>query len=234
MELFILAGIIVIFAIIMFVVFEVNFKKMKQAGENEELDKLSQKFPENKQICKTILKKLNNTKVKIKENTDKEASLYIAITDTILIANIKNSYTRMQTIAHECLHSIQNRKLLIFNFIYSNIYILSFIVFTVLTIFNVIKNKLFFAVIFIIMSFIYYVVRSFLEMDAMTKAEFLSKEYMEEYSKENADISKEDVEKIANEYQRINKIGIPSTQFVLFVNCCLKVIIYLIVAGITS
>ena len=40
--------------------------------------------------------------------------------------------------------------------------------------------------------------------------------------------------KIANEYQRINKIGIPSTQFVLFVNCCLKVIIYLIVAGITS
>ena len=234
MELFILAGIIMAFLIIMFIVFEINFKKIKQAGENEELDKLSQKFPENKQICETILKKLNNIKVKIKESTDKEASLYIAITDTILIANIKNSYTRMQTIAHECLHSIQNRKLLIFNFIYSNIYILSFIVFTVLAIFNVIKNKLFFAVIFIIMSFIYYVVRSFLEMDAMTKAEFLVKEYMEEYSKENAEITKEDVEKISNEYQRINKVGIPATQFLLFVNCCLKVIIYLIVAGITS
>ena len=183
MELFILAGIIMICVIIMFIVFEINFKKIKQAGQNEELDKLSQKFPDNKEICETILKKLNNTKVQIKESNEKEASLYIAITNTILIANIKNSYTRIQTIAHECLHSIQNRKVLIFNFIYSNIYILSFVVFTVLALFKIIENKLLFGAILIIMSFIYYMIRSFLEMDAMTKAEFLAKEYMEEYQK---------------------------------------------------
>ena len=234
MELFILAGIIMICVIIMFIVFEINFKKIKQAGQNEELDKLSQKFPDNKEICETILKKLNNTKVQIKESDEKEASLYIAITNTILIANIKNSYTRIQTIAHECLHSIQNRKVLIFNFIYSNIYILSFVVFTVLALFKIIENKLLFGAILIIMSFIYYMIRSFLEMDAMTKAEFLAKEYMEEYQKKNTEILQEDVEKISNEYKRINTIGVPATQFMLFLNCCMKIIIYLIIAGIVS
>ena len=234
MELFILAGIIMICVIIMFIVFEINFKKIKQAGQNEELDKLSQKFPDNKEICETILKKLNNTKVQIKESNEKEASLYIAITNTILIANIKNSYTRIQTIAHECLHSIQNRKVLIFNFIYSNIYILSFVVFTVLALFKIIENKLLFGAILIIMSFIYYMIRSFLEMDAMTKAEFLAKEYMEEYQKKNTEILQEDVEKISNEYKRINTIGVPATQFMLFLNCCMKIIIYLIIAGIVS
>ena len=38
------------------------------------------------------------------------ASLYIVATNTILISNIKDTFTRVQTIAHECLHSIQNKK----------------------------------------------------------------------------------------------------------------------------
>lgn len=241
MEFIILISIIVVLIPIMFIVFNVNLREMKKAGENPELDKLSQKFPENKEICQTILKKLNNEKVKIQENEDKQASLYIAMTDTILIANIKNSYTRIQTIAHECLHSIQNRKMLIFNFIYSNIYMLSFIIICVLTLSGVIKDKWLFVAIFIIMSFIYYVVRSFLETDAMTKAEFLAKEYMEEYiasnkqnvvGNEKEQISKQDVEKISNEYKRINIIGIPATQFILFFNCSIKVIIYLVIASL--
>ena len=189
----------------------------------------------NKKLSGEFNRKLNNEKVKVQENEDKQASLYIAMTDTILIANIKNSYTRIQTIAHECLHSIQNRKMLIFNFIYSNIYMLSFIIISVLTLSGVIKDRWLFAGIFIIMSFIYYIVRSFLETDAMTKAEFLAKEYMEDYietKKENREITREDVEKIANEYKRINVIGIPATQFILFFNCSIKIIIYLIIASL--
>ena len=112
-------------------IFNVQVKEIKKAGENKVLDELTSKFPENKEVCKSILKKLNNTKVKIKENDDKDnkTSLYIAISDTIFIANIKDTYTRIQTIAHECLHSIQSRRLLLFNFIYSNIYIFYFIFF---------------------------------------------------------------------------------------------------------
>ena len=39
--------------------------------------------------------------------------------DVNSIANINKTCTRIQTIAHECVHSIQNRKLLMFNFIFS-------------------------------------------------------------------------------------------------------------------
>ena len=100
--------------IVVYLVFEVNMKKIKKEGNNKKLDELESRFPENEEICKTILKKLGNEKVKIKENEDKEnkTSLYVAISDTIFIANIKDTYTRIQTIAHECLHSIQNKRTL--------------------------------------------------------------------------------------------------------------------------
>ena len=42
--------------------------------------------------CTVFLKKLNNEKVKIEESSDNEASLYIAVTNKILIANISNTY----------------------------------------------------------------------------------------------------------------------------------------------
>ena len=54
---------------------------------------------------------------------------------------MKNSFTRIQTIAHECLHSIQGKNLLIFNFIFSNIYLLYFIVISVLAAFNILPNN---------------------------------------------------------------------------------------------
>ena len=98
-----------------------NIKEMKEIASNEELNKIAKKYPSNTEICKEILKKLNNTKVKIEENTNSESTLYIAITDKISIGNTHESYTRIQTMAHECLHSVQDRKLLIFNFIYSNL-----------------------------------------------------------------------------------------------------------------
>ena len=56
---------------------------------------------------------VNNENVKVEEDKDSEASLYIAITNKISIANIQKTYTRIQTLAHECLHSIQDRKLLL-------------------------------------------------------------------------------------------------------------------------
>ena len=76
-------------------------------------NEIANKLPENKEICKAILKKLHNENVKIQENEDKDnkTSLYIAISNTIFIANIKDTFTRVQTIAHECIHSTQNKKL---------------------------------------------------------------------------------------------------------------------------
>ena len=95
-----------------------DIKKLKELGYNKELNEITNKLPENKQICQTILKKLHNETVEIKESTDNKASLYIVLSNSILIANIKDTFTRVQTIAHECLHSVQNKRTLYFNFIF--------------------------------------------------------------------------------------------------------------------
>ena len=123
MEYIVLLIIAIIIFIILGIMFDVNIKKIKQIGEDKELDTLTQKYPGNIEICKWYLRKLKNENIKIEEDKKSNATLYLVTSNKIFIANLKNSYTRIQTIAHECLHSIQNKKLLWFNFIYSNIYI---------------------------------------------------------------------------------------------------------------
>ena len=230
MELVIVLIVLVIILIIGAFIFEVNLKKLKEAGNNKKCDDIVSKFPNNKEICEDILEKLNNKKVKIKENNDKTASLYIAISDTIFIANISKTYTRIQTIAHECLHSVQNQKLLLFNYIYSNFYILYFILSVILTILGVFKDTKLQVIILTILGFFYYVIRAYLETDAMTKAPYLAKEYMLQYIEKNPIYNKEKIEEVVKEYQRINNIGIPATNYILMVNCIVKVIIYILIA----
>ena len=229
---------ILLFIIILigYYIFNIQVKEMKKAGKNKKLDELTSKFPENKEICRDILEKLNNSKVKIKENEDKDnkTSLYIAISDTIFIANIKDTYTRIQTIAHECLHSIQSRRILIFNFIYSNIYILYYILSIILTILGIFKDAKLQIIILLVLGFLYYVIRSYLENDAMTKAKYLAKEYMLEYIEKNPICSKKEVEEVINEYDRINKLGITAVNYMLMVNCMSKVIVYILVVFVKS
>ena len=123
MEFLIVIFVTIIFSVLLGYVFSFNKKKILELVKNQKLDDIAKKYPSNVDICKKYLRKLNNENVKIEENEDTEASLYIAITNKIVIANISNTFTRIQTIAHECLHSVQDRKILIFNFIFSNIYI---------------------------------------------------------------------------------------------------------------
>ena len=134
---------------------------------------------------------------------------------------MRESFTRIQTIAHECLHSIQDRKILLFNFIYSNIYIIYFYLVAILAIFKKIPDKMLFLTLYIIFSFIYYFVRSYLENDAMIKARFLAKEYMEDEK-----ISTEqEIKQIVNEYDKLNNIGIKAVNYGLFANIVIKTIV---------
>ena len=137
MEFIIISIISIILVVILKYLFGYNIRKIKEIAENKELDEISKKYPSNIEICKEYLKKLNNQDVKIEENKNTEASLYIAITNKISIANISKSYTRIQTIAHECLHSIQDRKLLIFNFVFTNIYLIYFVIISILAILKI-------------------------------------------------------------------------------------------------
>ena len=208
------------------IIYDVNIKKIKQFAENEEnkFNEETNKYPPNIEICKYILKKLNNTKVKVEEDKNSKTSLYIAITDKIIIANVKNSYTRIQTIAHECLHSIQDRKILLFNFIFYNIYMLYFFTITILGILNILKNEMLFLTLMIIFSYIYYFVRSYLENDAMIKAKFIAKEYMQEIKLSSDD----NITQIVESYDKLNNMGIKITNFQLMFETIIKVIIVII------
>lgn len=219
--------ILLVLAIILFkFIFKINLKKAKALQENKELEKITDKFPDNVEVAKEMLDMLGNKGVKIEEAKDTQTSLYIAITNKISIADMKNNYARIQTIAHECLHSCQDRTLLLFNFIFSNINIIYFLVITILTIFKVINNQMLQIAILMLFTLIQFAVRSFLEIDAMTRAKFLAKEYMEK-KKLCTDKEKEE---LLIQYDKINKVGIPFVVDNLLTNGLIRVLIYVIIS----
>lgn len=203
-----------------------NIKKIKNMANIEKLDKIAKKYPENIEICQEYLNKLKNGKVKVEENKDSDVTIYIALSDKILIGNLKNSYTRIQTIAHECLHSIQSRKLLIFNFIFSNIYLLYFLIIILLNIFNKIENQMFYLEILTLFGLIYYSVRMYLENDAMIKAKYLAKEYMEEKNIS----TKEEIDEIVKQYDKVNEIGIKFVNYQMLSGIIIKIMIFAILS----
>jgi len=223
-------GLVIIISVILiitnYIIFQINLKKIKEIGMEEDLNKLAEKYPNNIEICKQILKKLKNENVKIEEDKNVETTLYIALTNKIFIADTKNSYTRIQTMAHECLHSVQDRKILMFNFIFSNIYMIYFMAIIILTIFKVATNSLLCLNIFLLLSLTYYMVRIFLENDAMINAKYLAKEYMEEQNIS----TKEEIGQIVDGFTRLNNVGIKAVNYQLFLEILLKVIIFSIVA----
>jgi len=221
MELIII--IIAVIAIItIFFMMKMNVKDLEKLALDKELNSIAEKFPDNTEICKSILKKLGNETTKIEEDKKSEATLYIAIHDKISIGNTHKSFTRIQTMAHECLHSIQDRKMLIFNFIYSNIYLLYFVIICILVVLKKLDNAMMYSNIFLILSFIYYVVRIYLENDAMIKAQYIAKEYMQEQKIE----TDEDVNKIFKGFQNLNKGLIKGTNCNLFTGIMIKLVIF--------
>ena len=221
MELIII--IVAIIAIItIYFMMKTNAKELKEIALDQELNSIAEKFPDNTEICKAILKKIGNETTKIEEDKKSETTLYIAMQDKVSIGNTHESFTRIQTMAHECLHSIQDRKMLIFNFIYSNIYLIYFVITCVLVIVKKIENIMLYSNIFLILSFIYYVVRVFLENDAMIKAQYIAREYMEE----QAIVKEEEINKVFNGFKKLNKGLIKSTNCNLFIGVMIKLVIF--------
>lgn len=212
--------------IVVYYLMHANLKELKKIAENKDLNEIAKKFPNNKEICKSILKMLGNEKTKIEENIESDATLYVAIQEKISIGNTHDSFTRIQTMAHECLHSVQDKKMLIFNFIYSNIYLLYFIVICVLIILKKLPNEMIYLNILLILSFVYYVIRVFLENDAMIKAEFIAREYMEKDSK----ITKNEIDKLKQGFKSFNEGCIKGTNCSLFIKIMIKVIIFNVLA----
>ena len=226
MEFVVLLIIVGIMYLVLRFIFDFNMKKLKSLGENKELDELTKKYPNNIDICKYYLKKLNNESVNIEEDKDSNTTLFLVISNKIFIANLKDSYTRIQTIAHECLHSVQSKRLLWFNFVFSNIYLIYFFIVCALGVFRLLPYKMLFLSILILFGLVFYAVRVYLENDAMIKARFLSEDYMKELNIS----SQEEIERIVSSYDGINNIGIRCINFKLLSNVFFKIFVLLIIA----
>lgn len=137
------------------IILSININEIKKIGMDKSLNKIAEKYPSNEEICKRILRKLNNKKVKVEKNEESNNTMYIAMIDKIVIGNTKGSYTRIQTMAHECLHTIQSRRTLMFNVIYSNIYMIFYLAIIIMIISKITQNYMVIINIFLIMSLIY-------------------------------------------------------------------------------
>ena len=225
MEYIIIISLIIVMLVVLYFILEINTKKLKEYIKDTRLKEISDKFPDNIKICQEILKELNNENVKIEEEKDSKTSLYLVTSNKIIIASNKDIFTRIQTIAHECIHSIQSKKMLLFNYIYSNIYIVYFILASILTILKIFKNGMLQVEILTILGLIYYFIRSALEYDAMIKAKFVAKNYMEKVNV----CTNEEIQEIINAYDTINNIGIKGANLNLFTSVLIKIIIYCVI-----
>ena len=210
------------------IILGVNIKKIKELSQKNELDKLITRLPDTLQMGKEMLEMLGNSNVTIEKNINEKSgtSLYLVMGNKIIIANGNGSYATVQTLAHECLHSVQNKKTLWFNFIYSNFYIIYTFVVVVMTALGIIKNTTVHLYILALFGFVFYAIRSYLEIDAMTKAKFLAKEYLEKKGLHNEN----EINMLIEKYEEINKIGIPTTNYFLIWNVISKLLVYSVIA----
>ena len=82
--------------------------------------------------------------------------------------------------------------------------------------------KMMFLSIFLILSLIYYVVRIYLENDAMIKARYLAKDYMEDVKISD----KDEIDRLVNGFDKINGVGIKCVNYSFFLNIMIKVFIF--------
>lgn len=226
MEPIVVIAFILASTVLLKIAFSIDTKEVEPLKENKDLEILTNKPPENTQIAKEMLEILGNQTVKVEVSKNSKTSLYIAITNKISIADIKNNYARIQTIAHECLHSVQDRRLLLFNFIFSNIIILYWLTISILTAIHVITNIAIPVFVLLLMATIKLAIRGFLETDAIIKSKYLSKEYMESKNI----LTEKEIISIIEKYDEINKIAVPFTILRILSASLISIFIYATIA----
>lgn len=224
MEIIVVALILVSIMLLKFI-FKIDLKKVEPMKENKQLEEFTNQFPKNIDIAREMLEMLGNDNVKVEEIENTNTSLYIAATNKISIADMKNNYARIQVIAHECLHSVQDRRLLLFNFIFSNINIIYFSTIVILTITKVINNYMIQIFTLMMFTIIKFAVRGYLETDAIIKSKYLAEQYMQN----KKIIADKEIKAIIEQYGEISKISVPLTIVQLITNSFIYIFIYALI-----
>lgn len=202
-----------------------NIKVLKkESAIRKELDCIIGKLPSSDLMAKSILKELKNNKTKIVFDKEIKGNYYVYLNDTIYLSdkqNQKENYERLCVISHECIHSIQPKWLQNLNFIFSNLELITFLVFVILWIFKV--SNIYFWFSYLVINLFSIIFRSILELWAMNKSLSLSKKYLEKEK-----INKKDIEKVESVYNSIIKLLIPLAFIQMFFFKVIRILIIFI------
>jgi len=146
------------------------------------MNKVLQKKSE--EICKDILKLINNETVNVEIDEESKSSLYVFLTNTMYISNKtkksksidEQNKSKVLVIAHECAHSLQSKVLQLMNFLLANLEIILFVAVVITRIFfskfNLLVNS------YLAISVLSIVMRWCLEMDATINSVKITTKYM--------------------------------------------------------
>ncbi|MBQ7668863.1 MAG: zinc metallopeptidase [Clostridia bacterium] len=158
---------------------KINYKELKY---DSELSKDIETLGENVEIATDILKMHGNNHTKVENNKEKNAkiSYYDHSKDKIVVGGFeKSEYTRIINIAHECVHTTQNKKYLVMNKVFSNLQILYFLF--VCIYFFYIDSKELKLMLLVIQIFIWFIttfVKMVIESDACYRSVQFAKDYL--------------------------------------------------------
>lgn len=205
-------------------------KQLLDLTNDKELEKLTEKLPNNKEICKQVLEQIDNENVEIEFSADEKSttSFYNVFSNKIILANTEKAnktFARIMFISHECWHSKQNKKFLWNNFIFANIILIYLIITITLCFFNVVNENIFYILfaIYLILNMFGFFARIVIETDATYMAYIISKEYLDKH------LDNEIVEKITSKYKDILTKGTTNFLFGLFTNNLVKIIGYMLI-----
>lgn len=153
---------------------------------------------DNLSVCKEMLRLLKNNHTKVEYNKDEKSNLsyYNHSKDVIILKKDNKSSSRITQIAHECIHTIQDKTYLKANRFFSNFQIIYFII-TLISMFHVEINELLLISIQLIMLLGTLFVKVVIEGDASYRSVKLAEEYLknkinkeekEQYIKESAEL----------------------------------------------
>ena len=155
------------------------------------VSKVVKEIGDNENVAREILNYIGNDRTKVECNKDEniKSSFYNCNTDRIIIKNTDDleDCSRIIHIAHECIHSIQEKKLLKTHFILSNIQILYFLGIFIYFFYNKAPNlrlSLLLVQVFIFITTFF--IKIVLESDATYRGPELAFQYLEDKVDKNA------------------------------------------------
>lgn len=192
------------------------------------MDKILQK--KQVEICKDILKIIDNERVNVEIDENCKNSLYVFLNNTIYISNKTNNKknvdeqnkSKVLVIAHECAHSIQSKLLQIVNFILANLEMILFAAVIIARVFffkyNVLLNT------YLVVSLLSITVRWYLEMNATINSVKIASSYMLQNG-----VAKEQIKELIKYYKKELLKTLPIFLIWLFIFRIIRLILVLVI-----